>query len=566
MTELELQEFLQLQYPKENESCEWKEFKSLKLNVSGHKGEDVISYVSAISNINGGWLILGVEDTSLKIIGIQDFHDFTPENLPFRLIGNCTNLPEVGLMVESYTTSDTGKTIWIIHIPKHQPRKPVYAHKTGWQRIGDNLTRIKSERLDSILNEPLHKIHDWSAQVIPLASINDLDINALLLARTNFKSKFPNLSGEVDTWDDTTFLNKAKLTINGKITRTAIILLGKTESEHFINPSEVKIRWILKDRDGSEKDYQIVTCPFILAVDEVYHKIRNLKYRYINDSSLFPEEILQYEPYIIREALNNCIAHQDYELSGRINVVEADDRLIFSNKGTFIPGSVEKVIQNNSPEEQYRNPFLVTAMFNLKMVDTIGSGIRRMFTFQKQRFFPMPEFEIANNKVEVTIIGKVLDPHFAKTLAKNPDLSLNDIILLDKIQKQSLEKLTEEDIKYLKGKKLIEGRKPNYILAEKIAQKTDQVATYIKNRGFDMKWYCSLVIEFLQSNKVASRQEIRDLLLDKLPNILNTKQKENKITHVLTTLRKKGKISNDGSDTRPMWKLRKEFDKTSQDI
>ena len=57
-----------------------------------------------------------------------------------------------------------------------------------------------------------------------------------------------------------TFLNNAKITIRGKITRTAILLLGKEESEHFINPSEAKIRWVLKDKYGNEKDYVIETC------------------------------------------------------------------------------------------------------------------------------------------------------------------------------------------------------------------------------------------------------------------------------------------------------------------
>ena len=59
-----------------------------------------------------------------------------------------------------------------------------------------------------------------------------------------------------------TFLNKAKLTIKGKITRAAIIFLGRAESEHFIGPAEAKIRWLLKDAKGNDKDYHIESCPF----------------------------------------------------------------------------------------------------------------------------------------------------------------------------------------------------------------------------------------------------------------------------------------------------------------
>jgi len=375
MTEKELQEYVQLHFPKENERCEWKAFGNLTHDVSGHKGEDVISYVSAIANMRGGHLVIGVEDQTLNITGIQNFHDYTPENLPARITGNCTHLITEGLYVENYTTTDTNKIVWIIHIPKHAPRKPVIAHKQPWQRLGDNLVRLTHERESAILSEPLSNIEDWSAAIVPDAAIDDLDPAAIAKARENYKNKFPHQAHDIDRWDDITFLNKAKVIIKGKITRTAIILLGKPESEHFISPAEAKIRWLLKDAKGNDKNYHIESCPLLLAVDKIYAKIRNLKYRYIKDGTLFPDEVDQYEPFVIREAINNCIAHQDYTKGGRINVVEMEDQLIFTNLGSFIPGSVEKVVKEDAPEEHYRNRFLATAMFNLKMVDTAGGGM-----------------------------------------------------------------------------------------------------------------------------------------------------------------------------------------------
>ena len=155
MTDKELQKYIKVRFPKENESCEWKPFINLTHDVSGSKGNDVISYVSAIANMQGGNLIVGVEDKTLNIAGIRNFHDYTAENLPARLAGNCTHLPTEGLYVESHTTTDTHKTVWIIHIPKHAPRKPVIAHKKAWQRLGDNLVTLTAEREAIILSEPL---------------------------------------------------------------------------------------------------------------------------------------------------------------------------------------------------------------------------------------------------------------------------------------------------------------------------------------------------------------------------------------------------------------------------
>lgn len=396
---------------------------------------------------------------------------------------------------------------------------------------------------------------DWSASIIPDATIEDLDEEAIALARKNFKNKFPEKASDVDLWDDITFLNKAKITIKGKITRTAIILLGKEESEHFINPAEAKIRWLLKDGNGNDKDYAIFGCPLILAVDKVYSKIRNLKYRYIKEGTLFPDEINQYEPYTIREALNNCIAHQDYSKHGRINVVEMEDQLIFTNLGSFIPGSVEKVIKEDAPEEFYRNQFLASAMFNLKMVDTAGGGIRKIFYFQRERFFPMPDYDLSGGKVKVTISGKILDMEYARLLAKNKDLTLEEIMMLDKVQKK--QSLTDFEEKHLKYKKLIEGRKPNYFIGIKVAEKTGQKAAYSKNKAFDKSYYLDLIEKAIREHKSLERSEIDELLWNKLPEWMDEKQKKNKIGNLLSELRMNKRIENKGSFSKPKWSLKK---------
>ena len=69
MLELELQQYLRREYPKENARCEWKEFKNLKNSFCGDEKDDVVSYVSAIANMEGGHLVIGVKDKTLEIVG-----------------------------------------------------------------------------------------------------------------------------------------------------------------------------------------------------------------------------------------------------------------------------------------------------------------------------------------------------------------------------------------------------------------------------------------------------------------------------------------------------------------
>jgi ATP-dependent DNA helicase RecG len=549
MTERELHDYLKANYPQENEKCEWKEFKFLKHQVSGSQSDDVISYISAIANMKGGHLIIGVEDSTLNIVGIQDFHSYNVINIKLKALQDCPNLSSEGLDIIEHTTSDSGKIVWIFQIPKHQYRLPVYAHKKLWQRVNDSLVEMTSSRLDAILTE-VRISEDWTAAIIPEASIADLDEKAIIKARIEFKKRNPKYKDEVDLWEDSKFLDKAKLTKKCKITRAALILLGKEESEHFLG-SFVKIRWNLRTVDNQDKDFEIFSIPILLAVDEVYSKIRNLKYRYLRDGTLFPDEVLRYDPFNIREPLNNAIAHQDYSKGARINVVEfEDDHLVFSNYGSFLPKSVEDVILKDTPEEVYRNPFLVEAMKNLDMIETQGGGIRKIFNFQRQRFFPLPDYDFSDGKVKVTITGKILDEEFAKILVQKPDLSLLEIFMLDKVQKRK--PVNQEEFNYLKRMKFIEGRKPNIYLSYKVVKFTNNEelkAEYITNRSFDDQHFKDLILQYLRKFGETKRSSIDNLIIPKLSSVLNSEQKKRKVGNLLSALRMEGKIKTVGFGT-----------------
>lgn len=539
--------------PAENELFEFKEAKN------SYNFANIGKYFSALSNeanlkhVSHAWLIFGIKDKDRTIVGSQfRVNRADLDSLKGEIAKKTTNRIT---FIEIFELSLPEGRVVMFQIPPAPRGIPIAFEGHYYGRDGEELSPLNLEEIERIRSQNVST--DWSAAIVDGATMADLDPTAILKAKENYFSKFPDKAEEGKSWDDRTFLNKSKITIKNKITKTAIILLGREESEHFINPAEAKIRWVLKDLANNDKDYEIFPIPFLLAVDKVHAKIRNLKYRYLEDGTLFPEEVLKYEPYIIREALNNCIAHQDYQKGGRINVIEIEDeQLIFSNYGTFIPGSVEKVVMDDSPEESYRNPFLATAMFNLKMVDTAGGGIKKMFGFQKSRFFPLPEYQLGSEKVKVTIIGKVFDMEFARVLARNPSLTLNEIILLDKVQKKQV--ISDDNIKHLRSLGLIEGRRPNLIISSALAASTQDgplKAQYLKQRGFDDDHYREMILDYLRTYDSATRNDINHLLMGKLPEILTQKQKENKVSNLLGSLRQTGKINNSGSTKKPKYVL-----------
>ena len=519
--------------------------------------DDLGKYFSALSNEANlrdkafAWLAFGVHDKTREILGTsfknsmmslqklkQDLSQHTTDNHTFR---------------EIYELKVEGKRVLLFQIPATPRGIPMAWKGHFYARRGESLGALDMGKYEEIRRQVVDE--DWSKGIVEGATIEDLDPEAIKEARKKYGKKHPDLVKEMKKWDDITFLNKAKITLKGKITNTAILLVGRTESEYLISPAVARIRWIYKDSKGNERDFAIETCPFVLATDKIYGKIRNFKYLIMDSelTSLVPDNLDTYDPFIIREALNNAIAHQDYGCHGMINVVEEEDRLIFTNLGSFIPNSVRSVLENDAPEEHYRNKMLANAMVELGMVDTIGSGIKRMFDKQRERLFPMPDYDFSENRVKVTVVGKVLDVDYARLLTRDKTLSLLDIEMLSRIQMHR--SLSKEEIGYLRKRKLVEGRKNALYFAKSVAGATGQKAEYTRNKGFDDEYYRDLIMKALEQHERMSRPEINALLMNKLPEALTEKQKLSKIGHLLTYLRQSGKIE---IGDKKQWQL-KEF-------
>lgn len=553
MTKADLRNTLEelLRMPAETEVVEFKKARN------GFGDQELGEYFSALSNEANlrekkcAWLVFGVENDTHVVLGSN--YKNTPESLDAVKKTIADQTTDRITFREIYSLEYEGKRVVMFEIAPAPQGIPVAYQGHYYGRDGESLVALNIQKIEQIRGQRGNR--DWSAGIVSGADIGDLDPDAIAKARGLYAAAHPDLADDIAEWSDETFLNKAKITIKGRITNAAIVLLGKEESECLISPAVAKIKWILKDADNNERDYMIVSCPFVLAVDRVYDKIRNLKYRYINTElkTLFPEEIDTYEPYVIREAMNNAIAHQDYTKGGQINVVEYGDRLVFSNKGSFIPGCIENVLENDAPEESYRNQFLVTAMVGLRMVDTIGSGIRKMYTYQRNRLFPLPDYDITEDRVTVTIFGKILDMDYANMLVRNTELSLMDIELLNRVQLKK--PLSDMEVRRLRGKKLIEGRRPNLIITKDIAGKTGQSVPYSKHKGLNDKACEELLLASLRDHGTLSREDIRTLLWNALPDILSEGQKQNKIKNMLARMKRQGKISNVSNGPNSEWRI-----------
>jgi len=533
---------------------EWFEFKSNHCE-SQRLGEylSALSNSAALAHQQRGYLVFGIDDTTHAVTSTT-FDPYTAKGkgnqdlLPWLAAGL---RPNVGFENHIVDHPDGRLVVFEVFPARDQP---VAFYGVSHIRVGSSLTIL--DRYPEKARALWMLGQDWSAKEITNATLADLDPDAVAYARTQFGIKHPGQVTEMAGWDDATFLNKARILKQSAVTNTALLLLGRSEAAALLSPEVAKISWVLKDDENREQDYEHFGPPFLLAGDRLLKRIRNLMVRSLPSGTLFPQEFSQYDPWVIREALHNCIAHQDYSLHARVVVVEFPDRIILTNAGDFLAGDVETVIRQDVPQAIYRNPFLADAMVELNMIDTQGGGIKRMFETQRRRFFPMPDYDLSKScEVSVSISGRILDERYTRLLMERTDLHLELVMLLDRVQKK--EPINREAHQRLKAAGLVEGRYPSVMVASSIAKATGQTGRHIRERGFDKKYYLDLIVQLIRDHGPVERKSVNEALLGKLPDRLTPDQKQRKVHNLLQELRKAGKIENRGSRAHPEWVIAK---------
>ena len=533
----------------ENEVVEFKQANN------DYKTDTIGEYFSALANeanlrgMDAGWLVFGVYNKTRRVEGTNYRHDVERlQSLKMQMAENAE--PRVTFRNIHELHHPNGRVL-LMEVPAAPRGIPIAWKGHYFARAGESLTSLGLDKQDEIRRQTLAQ--DWTAQLVPGATLAHLDEAALQVARSAFAKKYANRFSEeeVMAWPLPTFLERANLLRDGQITRGTLLLLGKSTSSHLLTPHPAQLTWKL---EGPERAYEHFGLPFLVATSELYQRIRNVQIRILPDNVLIPVEVSKYDRRVVLEALHNCIAHQDYSRCGRIVLTETPTTLVFENEGQFFEGQPDDYIAGDKTPRRYRNPFLARAMAELNMIDTMGYGIHWMHREQARRYFPMPDYDLSEaHAVRMTVYGSVVDLAYSRLLIQKTDLPLADVLALDRVQKKL--PIPESAVARLKRSGLIEGRKPHFHVSAAVAGVTAGKVDYIHTRAQDDEFYAKLLTDYLSKFGQANRQEVNQLLLSKLSDALDEDQKASKISNLLTKLRRNGNIVNMGSDREPRWQI-----------
>lgn len=513
-------------------------------------------YFSALSNeanlrnAECGWLLFGVTDKR-EICGTAYRKEKRRPSIGLRSLKHkITEGLNNGLTFEEIYEFDLdGERVVAFQIPPCEFASPTTWRGIPWSREDSSLKEMPRFKLEAIWGQSRP---DWSKGASFEANLDDLDTDAVKFACERYIDKYAAKQPAITSLSEEEMLRKMGFLVHGHVTNAALVLLGRPESAAFLGGAAPRITWTLYSSEGRVEAYEHFDPPFILQVDRVLEKIRNERYRYFDSQlTLFPTLANKYDPEVIRELLHNAIAHQDYRNSGKINVLEYEDRLVFKNEGSFIPGSIEKAIEPGYKPPYYRNRLLADAMVKTEMIDQNAIGIRNVYEIQRGRMLPLPTYDLSEpSRVSVTVYGRVLDEAYTRLLASEPDMDLETVFMLDLVQKGN--PITREQAKTLRSRGLVEGRYPKLTLSSRVAGIIGTHEEYVRQKGLDASICKELIVKLLRTRS-CTRAEIVSAISHALPEDMSGEQRKKHVSYLLQELRKERRIRPDGARGSAKW-------------
>ena len=548
MADLELFEvmgiFETLRRERESETVEFKEAKN------NYNFDDLGRYFSALSNEASlrkrpyGWLVFGVDDKGEPVGTTYRSDVKSLDNLKVE-VRNRTN--DLSTFIDIYELFPDGHRVIMFQIPA-AGRIPVAWAGTAYGREGDSVVNLSDQKARRIVE---NGSDDWSARICRGAAMNDLSGSAITAAKKIFAQKNAGREYATDLLvaDDATFLLKLGLISNGSLTNGAMVLFASAEAASKVDPAP-EVAWILRDSNGETISGEVFRGSLILGLESVLSLVRNPRYMFIADpNSTNPVVTDRYDMNVLREILFNAIAHQDYSMKGRINLIETEAGVDIINQGEFIPGSAEMLLRGGYMPPFYRNRLLTTAMKNIGMIETYGGGIVRTMRVQKDRYLPMPDYNISERTVDVHVYGRVIDQNYSMMLFVNKDMDIRTAYLLDRVQKGL--QITKEESEELLGEGLAGGKWPNIHTVPPSRGPADiqkEIIEAAREGGYE-----GSIISLINKAGSANRKDIDNLLMDMLPVTMTFAEKEVRIRNLIAKMSREKKIVNNGSKRAPIW-------------
>lgn len=356
---------------------------------------------SSFANTKGGYVILGVKEKPLTILGVDN-----PEKIKKDLFNTAANSQKTSHNVlnnDNVVIHDiNGKTIISVHVPELAPsKKPLYINdnpKKSYIRKNDGDYLITTEELRRFIRE---SSADTDGELLDNYTIDDLDHASILHFKNIVDQRYP--AGRYLEMDNLQFLcemgvfqidrndnRKPKLTLAG------LIFLGKYNAiiqriphfhlEYLNKRGNTTLRWSDRVSTGDLEDFNLF---------KFFHVVKDRLTSTISDPFKLDDNCVRKTPteldVVIREAFANAIIHADYlDEETAIKITVEDLCYVFLNPGTM---RVSRTQFFTGGKSLPRNNTLITYFRRMGIAERAGTGGKDIIAFAQTNNCRIPTLD-----------------------------------------------------------------------------------------------------------------------------------------------------------------------------
>lgn len=367
------------------------ETSTVELKKAVPRPSELAERMCGMANAQGGLIIIGVEDSSLEVVGVPDARMTLTRDMVLRAARQID--PSLSLdPAEPEVYVLDSKRVVVATIPPS--RGPVYqASGVFWIRRGTHTVPLSASEMLELAND--RGLQDWELQPVHDATMKDVNperVDAYVRqrsARSRGLRRFDNLQQFLIGLKCARIVNRKAVPTNA-----GLLFFGQDPQQHLIQSEVVCVLYRDTSGVGGYADRKIITGPIQELIDEteaflaqhvpVEGRIEGWKRIDLPD---YPLEAL-------REAVVNAVIHRDYTRRGEsIRVFYYADRIEVHSPGLLLPGVTVEQMRRGEVTSKLRNPILAGLLRDIPgYMERVGSGIRLMFEETKQMGLPPPQF------------------------------------------------------------------------------------------------------------------------------------------------------------------------------
>jgi len=476
-----------------------------------------LGYIVAFANEGGGLLVLGMADKMPHDVMGSDFGEGKLGALEDETYSR------LGIRIRMEELFEDSKRVLVVHIPARPVGKMLKFEGVPLMRVGESLRNMSDEEMFAILSE---QESDFSAKICKGLTFDDLDKAAILKLKEAYSKKQDN--SQFLSLSDEQALSDLGLINNSGVTYAALILIGKKETiKRYLPQSSVNLEYRNSLTQINFDNRKIFSEPYYIAIENLWEFInqRNGKVPvqqgpYIFDIPFFNKEV-------IREAINNAIAHRDYRITSEIVIKQFPNAMHIINPGGFPLGvTLDNLLTVNSTP---RNRLLADTMAKTGVVERSGQGIDKIYYQTVSEAKPEPDYSKSDNyQVELRLSSVVEDKAFALFIrqiqqerAVDNKLSVQDVLILNDIRKgvdkknldtSILNKLEKDGLIEKHGKT----KGTYYLLSRAYYEFTGEKGKYSRITDWDDNQMFFIILQHLQKFGTAKMNDFIDLFEGRL--------------------------------------------------